>query len=196
MVPRVPVAPAWSGRSHRAPRGKGRRVNTVDRTARTRPTRPGRTRIGIRLAMAVTLAVAGLVGFAPSPASAATCYGAGCDYWDPQVTGCSSGATTLEEFTWRNWRVELRFSQTCAAAWTRVTANQYSCAARYLMLAVYTSSSGAGPQSTRVTAAPSGCLDVGQSRWTAMAPFSYWVAACLSNDTTFATPNFPCTRRR
>jgi Protein of unknown function (DUF2690) len=54
-------------------------------------------------------------------ASAVACTWANCTGKDPQAAGCSSTGRTVREFTSVGVRVELRYSSTCHAAWTRAT---------------------------------------------------------------------------
>ena len=138
-----------------------------------------------RLAMALILAVGGLVGFTPAPASAAACYAGSCDYWDPSTAGCTAGSEVRSEFSIRTWRYKVMYSPACHAGWAEVTVGQgeYYCAARYLHLLVRTSSAGS-PVSRRVKDIPN-CLDTGQTARTTMASYNYWLQTCastLSND--------------
>jgi len=59
-----------------------------------------------------------------SPATAAACYYTSCNGRDPQSTGCASGARTIDKIppgTVSGATVELRYSPSCYAVWTRVT---------------------------------------------------------------------------
>jgi len=49
--------------------------------------------------LVVLLFLTGLSVLAASPASAASCYGRSCNDLDPQASGCSSDARTIDEFT-------------------------------------------------------------------------------------------------
>lgn len=75
----------------------------------------------------IALAVASLAAFTLSgigPAQAASCTYNGCTTKDPQASGCSSGSTTLKDFTTAaGVHVELRYSNTCKAVWTRISAS-------------------------------------------------------------------------
>jgi hypothetical protein len=53
--------------------------------------------------------------------AAVSCTGTACNGKDPQAQGCSPDGRTLEEFFTGYYRVELRYSNACAAAWTRAT---------------------------------------------------------------------------
>jgi hypothetical protein len=56
--------------------------------------------------------------------AAVGCTGTACNGLDPQTQGCSPDGRTLEEFSFGSYyRVEMRYSNACAAAWTRTTAN-------------------------------------------------------------------------
>lgn len=83
-------------------------------------------RAGAVLASAAVM-FAGALYVAPA-ASAATCYASTCSGNDPQTTGCSSDAYTAYTTTAYNANgapvtVELRYSPTCRAAWSRLTNN-------------------------------------------------------------------------
>lgn len=136
-----------------------------------------------RLAMALLLTVGGLVGFTPTPASAAPiCYGGSCDYWDPGTAGCLPG-TVRSEMTIQGWRFKVMHSSACNAGWAEVTNNSTYCPARYLHLQVRQASTSSSPVvSRRVTKTYEDCLL--QNRNTArttMASFDYWLQTCASN---------------
>ncbi len=89
-----------------------------------------RTRMaGLLLVLAATGGVA--VAVAPaSPAFAASCYESSCEGKDPHSTGCDSSVSDR----WANWNpppgasswsVELRYSSTCRAEWTKITVDDY-----------------------------------------------------------------------
>jgi hypothetical protein len=57
-----------------------------------------------------------------APASVlATCSGTGCNYKDPQATGCATGAGNFDDWIYAGYRVEYRYSPTCRAVWARAT---------------------------------------------------------------------------
>jgi hypothetical protein len=78
------------------------------------------------MAMAIS-AVTGIVVVAsPASPALAACSQEGCDNLDPQAQGCSSGARSMPEAIWTESGslgagVELRYSPTCRAMWTRLT---------------------------------------------------------------------------
>lgn len=77
------------------------------------------TKYALKPLAAVVVSMA-LVFAAATPASAATCRGGSCTGKDPQSTGCSAdGTTVVETGNERPFRVQLRFSETCRAAWAR-----------------------------------------------------------------------------
>jgi hypothetical protein len=80
---------------------------------------------GIATVLVIVISALLGVGAVPTPAMAATCYGASCNAQDPQVAGCSSGATTLEGMSDSGYYLELRYSKACNAAWVRVTSEGY-----------------------------------------------------------------------
>ena len=72
------------------------------------------------------------------PALAASCNGSSCDFVDPQASGCSADAVTLDSVsTTGGFVVQLRWSKTCHAGWARsaggyageitVEINRYQC---------------------------------------------------------------------
>lgn len=63
-----------------------------------------------------------------APAVAAvSCTGIACNGKDPQASGCSADGRTLEDITVGSVRLEMRYSNACAAAWTRTTVIQSYC---------------------------------------------------------------------
>lgn len=57
----------------------------------------------------------------------ASCYGSACFNKDPQVEGCSSGATSVGGINYSGSLVtELRKSTTCGAKWTRVSSSDWN----------------------------------------------------------------------
>lgn len=85
--------------------------------------------LGLSLALVLISANPSIASEKPSelsaPTIAASCYASGCHGKDPQAQGCSSGATTLQEFTESGYRLELRYSSACYAAWVRVASQGY-----------------------------------------------------------------------
>lgn len=81
-------------------------------------------------AVVLTALAAPLVAVAPAQA-APTCWGATCNGRSPVGTTCANDARTLDSFNVvlgegasygdASWKVELRYSPSCAAAWTRAT---------------------------------------------------------------------------
>lgn len=77
---------------------------------------------GILALLVTTLSLGTATTGVASASTTASCSHAGCRGLDPQASGCSSGAYTLDSFTahWGSY-VELRFSPDCGAYWTRIT---------------------------------------------------------------------------
>lgn len=147
--------------------------------------RPKRTLTAL---LGAALLVAGLPVVTAAPAQAASCSRGTCTGKDPKATGCSSsGVTTLDEFTDGGFRVELRYSRTCHAAWTRWTvASQLNISrdvyirrydANFRQTGSYHTISGTSP---------------GQSGWTRMIgkgtypPLTYF-RSCQANATNICT---------
>lgn len=91
------------------------------------PARPRLRALLIGAVLASTATVA-------APAEAApTCWGAGCSGRSPIGTTCADDARTVDSFTvtldspssdtedYVSWKVELRYSPSCAASWSRAT---------------------------------------------------------------------------
>jgi hypothetical protein len=77
------------------------------------------SRVALALASVTAFGLGGVL-----PAQAATCTYNGCSGKDPQSSGCSSGSTTLKDFTTAaGVHAELRYSSTCKAVWTRISAS-------------------------------------------------------------------------
>ncbi|MEQ0557920.1 DUF2690 domain-containing protein [Amycolatopsis sp. NEAU-NG30] len=74
--------------------------------------------------LAVQPAQAGAATVAPQKLAAA-CVHSGCQGLDPQSTGCSASASTIESFTayWGDL-VEIRHSYDCGAYWARVQSSR------------------------------------------------------------------------
>lgn len=122
---------------------------------------------------AIVVMLGGLAGVA-APAYAVGCTTSGCNGRDPQAMGCSSGSSTIDEFTFLSARVELRRSNACGAVWTRVTASgviqyPYVTAVAYSCKAA-TSSCYIGTQTAYLA---------NGTRWTYMWSYLYWVKACI-----------------
>ena len=66
----------------------------------------------------------GVIAFLATPVPAvarAGCWGAGCRGKDPQALGCNRDAVTIATATGHGARVELRYSRSCNAKWSRFT---------------------------------------------------------------------------
>jgi hypothetical protein len=88
-----------------------------------------RFRQALMTACLVALTAAASVPVHPGPAAAApgklavSCWGDWCSGQDPEVTGCSAGASTVASagIPWSNGlTLELRWSATCQTNWARV----------------------------------------------------------------------------
>jgi hypothetical protein len=154
-----------------------------------------RTRSVLALLALVTLLSTAGVAVGASSAVAA-CTGSGCNGQDPNVNGCSSGAYDLDDTTYSYIRVELRYSPTCKAVWTRLTSLQTCTVYPQYRLPiaqtrVYSSSSSPWDSPiARWSGAPSGCGN-GYVWWSPMAgPFSsYWFRACEANPNDYSVFN-------
>jgi hypothetical protein len=149
-------------------------------------------RAAILMATLTVLATAGVVTAAPAYA---LCWHDSCNWLDPQSSGCSAGAQTIDDFVFEAQGyayVELRYSPACGAAWARysVGAEGEIGSTKYLRLQVWPSSSGGSMITyTNKTLPPSTAY--GQVFWTPMYSFTYWVQACVKNSSLVG----PCTAR-
>jgi hypothetical protein len=111
-------------------------------------------------------------------AAAVGCYNTSCKGQNPSTMGCGADATTLAEFTDRPFRVELRYSRACYAAWTRISSpsgtSGDSCNATFGQIRGYDIYYDTRKGVYGVQAACPG------SRYTSMWPFSDGVRACVS----------------
>lgn len=75
-----------------------------------------------RAAAAAVLLAAGLSAVSAQSSFAAACTYNGCSGKDPQTTGCAADARNLADRL-NEWgdRMELRYSPSCGAVWTRLT---------------------------------------------------------------------------
>ena len=126
-----------------------------------------------------------------APAQAATCNSSTCTGKDPQAAGCSPDARTLTEFTDGSFRVEMRYSPLCGAAWTRVSTPSgtpgWYCNTVFAQIRGYNSADTFQLNYGTQAACP------GQ-KWTAMISFTYYVRSCLA--TWFDASPYVCTGRR
>ncbi|MFD4659849.1 DUF2690 domain-containing protein [Kitasatospora sp. NPDC058444] len=70
------------------------------------------------------LSATALFAFSPTAHATtnATCYGSSCYHKDPSATGCGNDAITAKSARAADGTlVELRYSATCRAAWTRIS---------------------------------------------------------------------------
>ena len=123
----------------------------------------------------------------------AGCYDTGCKGRNPSTSGCGGDARTLEEFTDGSFRVELRYSPACYAAWTRITTRSGTpgsfCNATFGQIRGYDIA-----YDTRKGVYGTQAACPGQS-FTAMWPFSDGVRACVSYYWYDGEPKY-CTARR
>lgn len=74
------------------------------------------------LALVALLAMAWTLLLVPSSAYAGSCYGTGCNGQDPAATFCNDSSTgTPDSYEVPGYKVEIRFSLNCRAAWSRGT---------------------------------------------------------------------------
>ncbi|MFU8853329.1 DUF2690 domain-containing protein [Micromonospora sp. SL1-18] len=137
---------------------------------------------GLRMLVLAFVLAAGVLHAGPASATSssqqavsilATCSGNSCNYKDPQATGCAAGARNLDEWTYRGYRVEHRYSPTCRTVWVRATyvsGNAYSFGA-YL--------------ETRLTAGNvrQNVLWRGNTGWSGMYSYTYYSRAVAVTNT-------------
>lgn len=128
----------------------------------------------------------------PTAAAAAKCYNITCKGKNPRTEGCESGTKTIEEFTRSYYRVELRYSANCFAAWARISTASGTpgdaCNAAFGQIRGYDSAD----KRKGVYGVQAICPG---STYTRMWPFGDYVRACLSYDWFTGDPD-SCTRRR
>lgn len=98
------------------PRGKDCPLQTVPLFSRRRA-----RNVIVRLGAVVLLATAALVATA-QPSMAASCSGSSCAGKNPQTQGCSGDGATKKEYSSDIVTVQIRYSPSCDAFWTRVQA--------------------------------------------------------------------------
>jgi hypothetical protein len=104
------------------------------------------------------------------PASAASCYGNTCTGKDPVAMGCAGDARTIEQFT-AGFRVELRYSPRCDAAWAKATGTTSS---RYrAAIHGFQSRTSPYPYVVQATGTPTP-----GGTYSRMVSFRSWVKAC------------------
>jgi hypothetical protein len=104
------------------------------------------------------------------PADAAGCYGNTCTGRDPIAMGCSGDARTIDRFS-AGFRVELRYSARCDAAWVKAIGTTSS---RYRG-AIHGFSSRSAPYPYVVYGTGTPTRD---GTYSLMVSFRSWVAAC------------------
>lgn len=121
---------------------------------------------------AATTAVTGGLTLLASPAEAAGCKGSGCRGRDPMAAGCADSKTrTLKASEYKaensaSYRMEIRYSPTCQAAWARLI--RYSGHDIGFALSAW----NPGKQSVGVSGRS------GATVWTSMVPASATTEAC------------------
>lgn len=126
-------------------------------------------------APAHAVVVGGGGGGTPPP-----CFGTACNGLNPQSTGCSTDAVTLDQLTppGGGGTVELRYSAWCGAAWAR--SDNY---AMNSYVSGWSASSG-GYEIIRELTSPT-------VLYSAMVSYSYWVDVCMQA----AYSGYYCTAR-
>ncbi|MEV0269352.1 DUF2690 domain-containing protein [Hamadaea sp. NPDC050747] len=120
------------------------------------------------LALAV-LAIAGTQAALITPAAAAgSCWGSDCNHYDPNTLGCGSDAYTLEKITENLVTIELRYSPSCYAAWTRFEVHSDFAFPTTVFLR--------GSSTTEYRNLP---IYEGAKGWTAMVSFQQAVKSCM-----------------
>ncbi|WP_428995028.1 DUF2690 domain-containing protein [Kribbella qitaiheensis] len=119
-----------------------------------------------------------------SPASAAGCYRQGCNNQDPQAMGCSADAKSLDSYTWNGFYVEMRFSPSCSAAWTRATVNDCSHGGSIKTIAWY------DWQATQWAAQSNVQVPCYGTTWTKMFSYYFYIQSCIQ---LYGGPQY-CTR--
>ena len=134
-----------------------------------------RSRSLVLLLTAMFIAALSVIG-TPSASAAPACYNGTCRNIDPNTATnyegvkCTQGAYTKTEFSTGSHRVEMRYSPTCMAVWTRITtlsaAAPTACNVSFGQIVTYT------PQRVYAysTGIQAGCA-AGSSAYSNMSPF-------------------------
>jgi hypothetical protein len=145
--------------------------------------------------IAVLVMATGINVALASPASAAPCHSDSCNGLNPQTTGCSSDATTLEWFfiyvdeqgfvetttdvmPGQTAKIELRFSAQCWAAWARLSFLQWVPGTQgwYGDEAAKIIGYHDGTSTSYLTHLP---VTMFYNVWSPMVTFRYWTSACF-----------------
>lgn len=158
----------------------------------------GRQRAFARFASCAGVVAALLVapGIAAPAFASVGCNGSSCDAQDPQSEGCASDARDLDEFTYYDLRVELRYSPACQATWARFNGTgQALPGVSYVDLIVWTAQSGGSQLTSLSSRYEDSHGNVAFSGWTDMWSYSSWSQACASGNSSWATNASLCTAR-
>ena len=138
-----------------------------------------------KIALAVALLATFMIA-TPQSAFAATCSGSTCQGKDPQAAGCSGDAYNLTEMTFNQDRMEMRYSPSCGAVWTRCTTGNISTVNNDAAIIMYSLSSDAYLGKYTVMCSNSA---KGNVRWTPMAKFSgQYLRTCGKNQLLYGGP--------
>ncbi|WP_371648322.1 MULTISPECIES: DUF2690 domain-containing protein [unclassified Streptomyces] len=124
-----------------------------------------------RRVVSLTIAAAALIGcsVAASPAAyAASCYGSTCSNKGPKGTGCDANAFNLRDFVLKGGYYELRWSNTCHAAWIRASGAGAAGASAVIQRVLLDGGGGVDVQEERFVAVSKGQLD-----WSNMVGTNY-----------------------
>ncbi|TDW15514.1 uncharacterized protein DUF2690 [Kribbella kalugense] len=98
--------------------------------------------------------------------------------------GCAADAKSLDAYTWNGFYVEMRFSPSCSAAWTRATTSDCRYGGSIKTIAWY------DWQATQWAAQSNVTVPCYGTRWTNMFNFYFYIQSCIQ---LYGGPQY-CTR--
>lgn len=128
------------------------------------------------------LLMAGTVLVAPAAQAAPSCEAASCKGKNPQSEGCGSDARTVAEITYSSLRIEIRHSPACHAAWARGTNLSSSTVIGKKVAIIGYGCSEAVQSCYKGRYISAEVIELNESAFTRMWPFTDWVKACKMYD--------------
>lgn len=146
-------------------------------------------RLILTVVAALVMSVIGLAGGVAQAAAQPYCWNTGCTDKNPTGTSCEADAITKTagSFSEGGFYYEMRYSPSCSAVWTRVTAPAGgNCNTRFAQIRTYSLSTRSQINADGVQA---NCYGTRRA-WTNMMPFDgYWIRSCVAWSWYEATPN-------
>jgi Protein of unknown function (DUF2690) len=163
-----------------------RQINSAPTGGHRHGSRSGRAALALPLAL--IFALGALLVPVGSAQAAAGCYAASCNGKDPEAMNCD-GATTKDEFSTSggHFRIEMRVSAVCSAAWTRITTKPgilgNSCNLMWAQTRSYTPTDERKKlYAKQAVCNGSGTYTTGGQTYTKMVSFQDYVRSCWAYD--------------